>query len=175
MLILGLNRIMEPIEVRCHVARQFDPGISILLLRIYPQCKPWLPGDTTSEKPICPPSLLVLCKMLKLLTEPMSTGRVPSTACLLLRQKQGSEGSNNIEGYFFGSSLFVVGLIKRQLTDFRGTLLKGSASYRGPCRWNLIQEVWKLWRKHSIHKQPSAVSIYPCCWETLLSMPRNVR
>lgn len=88
MLIVGLNRIMEPIEVRCHVARQFNPGISILLLRIYVLSASRGYPEMQQARGNFVPSLLVFCKMLKLLTARV-TGRVPSTACLLLRKKEG--------------------------------------------------------------------------------------
>lgn len=58
-----------------------------------------LAGDATSEGEFVP-SLLVLSKILKLLTAHVS-GKLPTTACLLLRVR---EWSDNIEG-FFGSSL----------------------------------------------------------------------
>lgn len=87
---------MEPIEVRCHGARQsvrdFDSAIAYIF-----SAQAVLAGDATSEGDFVT-SLLVLCKMLKHLTVHI-TGQGPSTFCLLLRKKQGSD---NLEG-FFGS------------------------------------------------------------------------
>ena len=108
--------IVEPIRVRCHGAsqsiRDFDSAIAYIF-----SVQAVLAGDATSEGDFVP-SLLVLSKFLKLLTAYVS-GKVPSTTCLLLRRK---EGSDNIEG-FFGSSLRL-GIDKAHLTAFRGAMLR---------------------------------------------------
>lgn len=107
---------MEPVEVRCHGTRQSIRDFNSAIAYIF-SVQAVLAGDATSEGDFVP-SLLVLCKMLKLLTAHVIK-QVPSTGCLLLRKKQGSD---NVEGCF-GSSL-CRGVDKPWLTEFRGALLR---------------------------------------------------
>lgn len=112
----GSKSILEPIEVRCHGAsqsiRDFDSAIAYIF-----SVQAVLAGDATSEGEFVP-SLLVLSKILKLLTAHVS-GKLPTTACLLLRMR---EWSDNIEG-FFGSSLRG-GNDKVHLTAFGAAILR---------------------------------------------------
>lgn len=76
---LASQSIMEPIEVRCHGARQsvrdFDSAIAYIF-----SVQAMLAGDATSEGDFIP-SILVLCKMFEHLIAHI-TGQVPSTFCL---------------------------------------------------------------------------------------------
>lgn len=87
--------IMEPIQVRCHDTSQSIRNLNSAIAYTF-SVQAVLAGDATSEGAFVP-SLLVLCKMLKLLTAHV-TGAIPITACLLIRKKQGSD---NIEGFFW--------------------------------------------------------------------------
>ncbi|MCJ1344454.1 hypothetical protein MMC31_002657 [Peltigera leucophlebia] len=136
---LRSKSIREPIEVRCHGALQLIQDFDSAIAYIF-SVQAVLAGDATSEGDFVP-SLLVLCKILKLLTAHV-TGRLPLTACLLLRKKKGSD---KIEG-FFGSSLRG-GDDKAQLTALRGAML------REAYQMNLVDEA---------EKQP-----YGSCAETI--------